>query len=166
MFYVIAALVYVCDQGVKWFIQSHMFIGQSISVIPAVLYIDYIRNPGAAWSTFANQRFFLILVSLVVSVAIVVLAHKSRRTTWTTIAYGLVLGGALGNLTDRAVYGNVVDFIYFKIINFPVFNVADSAVVIGIAMLLFKSVLASKNDAGRSSTDSASGDSSGKDVNK
>lgn len=144
LFYLIAAFVYVCDQGLKWFIQTHMALGQSISVIPSVLYIDFIRNSGAAWSTFANQRVFLIAVSVIVSVAVVVIARKARNTVWSTVAYGLVLGGALGNLTDRVLTGNVVDFIYVKIINFPVFNVADSAVVIGIIMLLLKTVSTSK----------------------
>lgn len=146
LLYLIAIVVYALDQGVKWFIQTHMELGQAIPVIPSVLDIDYIRNPGAAWSMFANDRWFLVFVSALVSIVIIVLARKSRGTTWMTVAYGLVLGGAVGNLTDRAVYGTVIDFIYFKIIHYPVFNVADSAVVIGILMLLWKTMSTRKQE--------------------
>lgn len=141
MLYVLAALVYGADLLVKWIVQTHMFVGEAISVIPSILYIDYTLNPGAAWGIFAYHRWLLMVVPIAVSLGVVYFSIKQRHgPRWTTIASALVLGGALGNLTDRVVRGEVVDYIYFKVINYPVFNLADSAVVVGIIMLVWHSM--------------------------
>jgi signal peptidase II len=143
--YVIAALVYVTDQYIKWIVKTQMGLNEAIPVLPHVLYIDYIRNPGAAWGILDHARWLLVLVALAVVAAAIYFHRRYKPGWWLTVALGLLLGGALGNMTDRILTGTVVDYIYFKIINFPVFNFADMSIDTGVIMILLKSLLMDRN---------------------
>ncbi|MCL6637646.1 MAG: signal peptidase II, partial [Alicyclobacillus sp.] len=142
MLYVLALLVYILDQGVKLYVRTHLALGQTVPVWPGVFVIEYIRNPGAAWGMLAHARGLLIAVALFVCAAVVYVERKYRLTWPATIGLALILGGALGNLTDRASTGTVVDFLYIEAIRFPVFNLADTAVCCGVALLLWRSLRA------------------------
>jgi signal peptidase II len=141
-----AVLAYGLDQLTKWMVSSTMREGEVIPVLPPLLNWHFIRNSGAAFSIGENFTWFFTLVMTGVAVAILVQARKVG-SIWWSIALGMLLGGALGNLTDRLFrepsfgMGHVVDFIALP--NFAIFNVADSAVVgsvILICILTFKGV--------------------------
>lgn len=143
--YVLAVVVFGLDQLVKYIVRTTMAVNQMIPIWPHVLVLDYIRNPGAAWGMLGHARYFLIVVALIVIAAVVYVQSKYRPKIGYQIGLGLVLGGALGNLMDRIVYGNVTDYIYFQMINFPVFNLADSAITIGVIFILLLSLRSGQN---------------------
>ncbi|MCU6479197.1 signal peptidase II [Arthrobacter sp. A2-55] len=130
-----AALAYVCDQLTKLWVTSTMVEGQTTPVIPGVLQWYFIKNSGAAFSIGEGFTWFFTLVMAAVAVFIVVLARRIG-SAWWAIGLGLLLGGALGNLTDRLFrppsfgMGHVVDFISFP--HFAIFNMADMGVVGGV----------------------------------
>ncbi len=134
--FIIAALVIIADQLSKYLVASFMEVGQSITVIRNFFSVTYVRNPGAAFGMLPYQTAFFIVITVVVVIFILyyyrVLAENHK---WLRFGLALQLGGALGNLIDRIREGYVVDFIDFTIWP-PVFNLADSAIVIGIAVFL------------------------------
>lgn len=140
MVYLIALLVYGMDQWLKWVVRTHMVLGNEVQVIKSVLYLDYIRNPGAAFSILPNARWLLILIALLVMVGVIYAERRLRHSWLAKFGLALVLGGLLGNLTDRVLSGTVVDYVYFKIINFPIFNLADVAIDVGVGLLLLFSL--------------------------
>lgn len=141
----LSALVIVVDQITKRVIDSAMQLHQTIELIP-YFQLTYMRNQGAAFSFLSGaggwQRWFFIGLAIVASVFIFVWLRKldpSRRRE--AVAWALVLGGALGNLIDRILYGYVIDFldVYVGDWHWPAFNVADSAITVGVALLLLDS---------------------------
>jgi signal peptidase II len=131
-----------------------MQLGESLSVLGDFFRLTYITNTGAAFSfSLGNDeinRLFFIVVSIVAILVFLFLLIKERRLI-TRIAYALILGGAFGNLIDRILYGAVIDFFDFKFFSFimerwPVFNIADSAIVIAIFLLLFDLIVAPKDE--------------------
>jgi len=112
-----------------------MLLGESLPIFPPVFYITYILNPGAAFGMLANRTTFFIVLSLLVIVAVLVMyRYLPKEKTLMTLAIGLVLGGALGNLIDRVRLGRVIDFLDFRV--WPIFNLADSAIVIGALLIM------------------------------
>lgn len=140
----LAVAAYGLDQLTKLWVTSTMLEGQRIPVLPPLLHWYYIRNSGAAFSIGENVTWVFSIIMTLVSAAIIVYAPRVRSLAWAT-ALGLVLGGALGNLTDRLFrepsfgMGHVVDFIQLP--NFAIFNVADSAVVTGVVLICLLTVL-------------------------
>lgn len=131
-----AAIVIAIDQISKYLVSSMMYTGQSIALINNFLYITYVRNPGAAFGMFPYQTVFFIVITLIVA-ALILYYYRilSGDHKWLRFSLALQLGGALGNLIDRVRDGYVVDFINFTVWP-PVFNLADSAIVIGIGIFL------------------------------
>lgn len=142
--YGLGAIIYILDQWIKYVVRSHMHVGQVIQVIPNVLVLNYIRNPGAAWGMFGGSRWLLVLIAVIVVGVVIYVRTRYKLSLTVQIGLGLVLGGAIGNLTDRIVFGNVVDYIYFIVIHYPVFNLADSAIVVGVLLILLKSLFGEK----------------------
>jgi signal peptidase II len=141
----LSALVIVIDQITKRVVDSTMQLYQSIELIP-YFQLTYMRNQGAAFSFLSGaggwQRWFFIGLAVIASVFICFWLKKLNRSQrWEAIAWSLVLGGALGNLIDRILYGYVIDFLdaYIGDWHWPAFNVADSAITLGVAMLLLDS---------------------------
>jgi signal peptidase II len=141
------------DQLTKWIVDRSMQVYESIEFLP-FFNLTYLRNQGAAFSFLSNaggwQRWFFVSLSLVASGSIVYwLTRLGRDQRWEAVAWALVLGGAVGNLIDRTAYGYVIDFldVYYRDWHWPAFNVADSAITIGIGMLLVDSFRA-KNPPG------------------
>jgi signal peptidase II len=147
----LAFFLFVLDWVTKQVVESNLFYGQEIAIFPFFdLTLRY--NTGAAFSFLAQaggwQRWFFSVIALVVVVGIswrlVKVAHENR---WEALSLTFILGGAIGNLYDRLVYGHVVDFIQFhwqQSWYFPAFNVADSAITIGVILMLFESFLDKK----------------------
>jgi signal peptidase II len=145
--YAIAAAVIAVDQVTKVIAVARLDRGQSVAVIDGVLHWTLERNPGAAFSVFTRYPLVFTILASVVSVAIAISAPRVRSGL-NSIALGLVLGGALGNLVDRMARapgigrGWVVDFIDFRV--WPVFNVADACIVIGAMLLVLSTFLADR----------------------
>jgi len=141
----LSALVIVIDQITKRIVDTTMQLYQSIELIP-YFQLTYMRNQGAAFSFLSGaggwQRWFFIGLAVIASVFICFWLKKlNRNQRWEAIAWSLVLGGALGNLIDRILYGYVIDFldVYVGDWHWPAFNVADSAITVGVVMLLIDS---------------------------
>jgi signal peptidase II len=139
----ILAVGYVLDQLTKRWVETTMIEGQATDVLPPLLRWHFIRNPGAAFSIGEEHTWVFTIIQAAVAVFVVVLLFRVRSTVWA-IALGGLLGGVLGNLTDRLLrppgfgVGHVVDFIALP--NFAIFNIADSLIVcsmIGIVLLMF-----------------------------
>jgi signal peptidase II len=141
----LSALVIIIDQLTKRVVDTTMQLYQSIELIP-YFQLTYLRNQGAAFSFLSGaggwQRWFFIGLAVIASVFICIWLKKlDRSQRWEAIAWALVLGGALGNLIDRILYGYEIDFldVYVGDWHWPAFNVADSAITVGVVMLLLDS---------------------------
>lgn len=133
---IVAALLVVCDQLVKYWIVSNLSLGEAMNVIPNVFSLTYYQNSGAAWSILQGQMWFFALVTFVAVPLCIWLLWKNRRgSKFYSLALGLVIAGALGNFIDRMRLGYVVDMFQTDFINFPIFNVADMCLTIGVVMV-------------------------------
>ena len=113
----------------------------NVIVIKDFFKISYTHNYGAAWSMLSGYRFFLILISIVILLIIYMMFIKNRKlSNFDNITYGMLIGGIIGNLIDRIIYGYVIDFLDFNIFgyDYPVFNIADSFIVVSIILLVIK----------------------------
>jgi signal peptidase II len=146
--FLIALFVIALDRVTKWTISRRLSLHDSITVIPGFFRIIHAENPGAAFGIFADSPSewkvgFLILFSIIALLIVSALLWKnSHRLTSTGIGLSLILGGAIGNLWDRLVSRHVVDFLLFYVgpHQWPAFNVADSAIVVGAGLLVFEIV--------------------------
>ncbi|HSW35751.1 MAG TPA: signal peptidase II [Candidatus Limnocylindrales bacterium] len=130
------ALVLFIDQLSKYLAISFIRTGQPIAVIDNFLYFTFALNPGAAFGLFPYQTTFFIVVTIIAAVLIVYFYRTIPAShKWLRFGLALLLGGALGNLTDRVRATYVVDFISFRFFP-PVFNLADTAIVVGVGIIL------------------------------
>jgi signal peptidase II len=142
---VISSLVVGFDQITKFLISNKLPLHHSITVIPGFFSITHILNPGGAFGFMANQSssirsvFFLVISSLAVCLIFYFYKNTPKTHPWLASGFALVFGGAIGNLIDRFRFGSVVDFldVYMGSYHWPAFNIADSAISIGIAIFLF-----------------------------
>ena len=152
MSYLIASAVFLLDQLTKKYISANLSLGQSIAVIKNIFHLSLVHNRGVAFGLFNGwQPFFIILTSLVILYIVVDLCLNSKHYGISRrIAFGLILGGACGNLLDRLRLGYIVDFLDFRI--WPVFNAADSAITIGMILLGLELFIKSKTKKQKSKT--------------
>ncbi|MDT2757921.1 signal peptidase II [Enterococcus asini] len=133
---VIAALLVVADQLMKYWIVSNLSLGEALNVIPDVFSLTYFQNSGAAWSILEGQMWFFALVTFIAVPVCLWLLWKNRGgSKFYSFALSLVIAGALGNFIDRMRLGYVVDMFQTDFINFPIFNVADMCLTIGVALV-------------------------------
>ncbi|MEW5952808.1 MAG: signal peptidase II [Bacillota bacterium] len=133
---IIALITAVIDQGTKVLIQQLMRQGESVAVLPPVFYLTYIQNPGAAFGLFAYKTEFFIVITVAILAAIFWgQRYLSGSSILMRVGLGLIAGGALGNLIDRVRIGKVIDFFDFRI--WPVFNLADTAIVVGAGLVIW-----------------------------
>ena len=128
--------VVLSDQLLKFYIQQNVPLNVSYEVIPDVLSIGYVRNFGAAWSMWLGQRWLLSIISLVALVIFGYYFKKLHHNWGYGLGFSLLIGGTLGNLLDRLFSGYVVDMFELDLINFPVFNIADCALTLGVIVIL------------------------------
>lgn len=148
----LSLLALLLDQASKLIIDSSMQLYQSIPVIP-FFNLTYVHNTGAAFSFLSEaggwQRWFFAGLALVISVVIAVwLSRLQQHETLLAVALSLILGGAVGNLIDRLVYGYVIDFldVYYGTRHWPAFNIADSAITLGVILMLIESFFGKTKD--------------------
>lgn len=137
--YVVALIGLVVDRIVKFFALSYLSRYVTIKVIPNFFYLTFVRNYGAGFGILQNKTILLVLLSGIVLVILNTYLNKSDNLTkLEKISYGLLMGGIVGNLMDRIIYGYVIDLFDFKLwkYSFPVFNIADIMIVISIFLLI------------------------------
>lgn len=146
-----AAAVALVDHVTKWVVASHLNVGQQIWP-GSFVSIDHVENSGAAFSVLPQLHWLYLAVAVIVSLYIVFAGYRYGTAWYRQVLLGMILGGALSNGVDRLVQGSVVDFIDFHF--WPVFNVADSCIVVAIVLLLVLSFVPSSHSP-TSSTSSA-----------
>lgn len=145
LFIAASAAVIAADQAAKWVILHLVPLHETITVIPGFLNVVHFRNPGGAFGLFAGQSGFamgmVFFIITLVALGLIIYLYKQTPAGERLLAAGLafVFGGAVGNLIDRLRFGNVVDFIdlYVKDYHWPAFNVADSAITLGVVIFAF-----------------------------
>ncbi|MFD1130555.1 signal peptidase II [Paenibacillus provencensis] len=146
-YYVLAVLALTADQLTKWAVVTYMSIGQSIPLIPNIFHLTSHRNRGAAFGILQNQRIFFIVVTIAVVIGILVYLRKVYvEHKLLSVGLSFVLGGAMGNFVDRAFKGEVVDMLHFRLINYPIFNVADCFIVVGCALIFLHTLRQSNQE--------------------
>lgn len=133
IFFVVALFVFILDRVSKLLVVNHLYPGEIRPLLDGVIYLTFLRNPGAAFGLFAYQTPYLIAVSLILIVLTVIVAHFTSCQKTLHRGLAVMLGGAAGNLFDRLQTGYVVDFIDLRF--WPVFNFADVAIVAGVFLL-------------------------------
>jgi len=134
----IGVICFVADQISKAIISSLVGYEESIVVIKNFFSLTYVNNTGAAFSILQNKTLLLVSLGIVCLLLLIKMMKETKQTKFTNISYGLLVGGVLGNLSDRVFLGSVRDFLDFNIFgyNFPVFNIADVFIVIGVVFLI------------------------------
>ena len=141
----ISSLIVIVDQLTKFIIVKHLVLGQTIQAIPGVFNITHVQNPGGAFGFLANLSpgmrtlIFLFISSLAVGLIFYFYIKTPRSQAWLAAGFALIFGGAIGNLIDRVRFGVVIDFLDFYIhkYHWPAFNIADSAISVGIGIFVF-----------------------------
>lgn len=144
----LSVVIVLLDQIIKFFITT-LELHQKITIIQDFFYITYVRNDGAAWSILSGNRIILILVGVFALLLIYFFLIKNKKlTNLEQISYGILTGGIIGNLIDRIIHGFVIDYLDFKIFNyyFPVFNLADIMIVIGMFLIIIQVLKGDKNE--------------------
>lgn len=124
------------DQFVKYWVSANIALGTSHGFIPGLMNLTNLHNDGAAWSILEGQQWFFYLITLAAVVVLAYLMRQWRTNQWKMIALSLIMAGALGNFIDRVHQHYVVDMFELLPINFPVFNVADSCLTVGVIALI------------------------------
>lgn len=136
VYLLLSGVLIALDQWFKWWIVNQYNFGDSQTIIPNVLSLTHIRNTGGAFSLFEGQQIFFIVITIVAVVAVIYyLIQHLHESKWLTIGLSFFLAGAIGNFIDRIRLGYVVDMFRFDFINFPIFNIADMALVTGVIMI-------------------------------
>jgi signal peptidase II len=146
---IIGALVFALDYATKWLVMTRMAEHQSIPVIPGFFHLTYVMNPGAAFGILKHQKWLFVLVTLATVVTICYYAFRPEgRRPMIFTAMGLILGGALGNLFDRIRFNAVVDMFdfFWRDWHYPVFNVADMAIVCGVGLFILRLLLDARQE--------------------
>ena len=136
------------DQSTKSYVAAHIRLYSSHQIIPNWLDVTYTLNPGAAFSFFSTmpamaRGIFFMGLSSIATVVLLVLIARASTSLSSCVGFAMILGGTLGNFIDRLVRGRVIDFIFFHHdwFSYPVFNIADSAITIGVAIILLTGIV-------------------------
>ncbi len=136
----------------KLIVNNLMDVNESVLVIKNFFNITYVRNDGVAWSMLSGKTGLIILVSLLIIGFLGWYIYRNKpKNKFEMIAYSFILGGSIGNLVDRIVYGYVIDFFDFNIFgyDYPIFNFADIFIVCGVILLIIDTLRGNKNDSNR-----------------
>ena len=134
LYLIFSALIVLIDQAVKYVITSRLAEGGVHALIPGIVHLTHIQNTGAAFSMLSNMRWVLVAVSAVCSVLLIILVLRFKKPWICRLCLAAILGGAVGNLIDRFLFGSVTDMFEVEFIKFAVFNVADICITGGAVL--------------------------------
>ncbi|WP_297074407.1 signal peptidase II [uncultured Enterococcus sp.] len=141
IYLVLAIVIIGIDQLVKYQTVAHLALGESVTAIPHVLSFTYLRNTGAAWSLFEGQQTFFTIITIAAVVIVSYLLYRNRHGHWLfLLGLAMILAGAIGNFIDRIRLGFVVDMFQLDFIHFPIFNVADMSLSIGVLLIFIYTI--------------------------
>jgi len=148
-------LVLALDQWTKYEVQQRLYFRQTIEVIPEFFNLTHVRNTGGAFGLFGGEKggtgtlFFIVFSLIAIGSIVYFFLRLKENERVLTLSLSLVLSGAIGNLIDRCRYGEVVDFLDFHLFSYhwPAFNIADSAITLGIALLAFELIFREQKKA-------------------
>ena len=140
--WLLVALIVAMDQASKLAVRAWMHPSDSFPLLPRLLHLTYVQNTGMAFGLFRGYPYVFVALAVGVAVWIVRELRQGPQQGWAMCSLALVLGGAIGNLLDRVRLGYVVDFIDLRV--WPVFNLADSAITIGVSILIWRSLFPAK----------------------
>ena len=141
---ILTILVILVDFFSKYIVSKLMTVNETITLINNFFRITYVKNTGAAFSFFSNNTILVIIISVVVIGFLLFYIYKNKgNNKLENVSYAFILGGAIGNLIDRLVYGYVIDFLDFEILSYdaPIFNLADTFIVIGVLLFLINTLI-------------------------
>lgn len=145
-YYLLALVVLIVDQVTKYLVVQNIELYQVKAFLPGVLSWMYIQNTGAAWSILEGQMWFFYVITTVVIIGILYIMQKyAKESRLFSMGLTLILAGALGNFIDRIRLGYVVDMVRVELFDFPIFNVADMSLSIGVALIIVYVLLDEKN---------------------
>ena len=145
VYFLISALLVGLDQWSKYLTVQNISLGETKEFIPGFLSLTHLRNTGAAWSLLEGKMIFFYVITVIVSVVIIYLLIKNyKKSIWYSVGLSFVLAGAIGNFIDRVRLGYVVDMLQTDFMNFPIFNVADSTLVVGVICIIIYLILDEK----------------------
>lgn len=150
--YQITSIVLIIDQIVKLLINNKMALYQQIKIIPKFFTIYYVKNTGAAFSILEDSTILLTIISVIFIVILDRMIKKEKTfTKLSAISLGMIMGGIFGNLIDRIIHHAVIDYLSFQIFKyeFPVFNIADIGITVGVGLLIISMILEHKKDVRR-----------------
>ena len=144
-YFLISALLVGLDQWSKYLTVQNISLGETKEFIPGFLSLTHLRNTGAAWSLLEGKMIFFYVITVIVSVVIIYLLIKNyKKSIWYSVGLSFVLAGAIGNFIDRVRLGYVGDMLQTDFMNFPIFNVADSTLVVGVICIFIYLILDEK----------------------
>ena len=146
---IIATIIVIIDLILKIVIDNILSINESIQVIPDIFYITKVYNTGAAWSLFEGSGVLLIIIAIVAFFLLLKYQNVFVEKKRNTLAFALIYGGLVGNLIDRVIYGYVIDYLHIYIfgLSFPVFNLADMAIVAGFLLVIIAIIKGEEHDS-------------------
>ena len=145
VYFLISALLVGLDQWSKYLTVQNISLGETKEFIPGFLSLTHLRNTGAAWSLLEGKMIFFYVITVIVSVVIIYLLIKNyKKSIWYSVGLSFVLAGAIGNFIYRVRLGYVVDMLQTDFMNFPIFNVADSTLVVGVICIFIYLILDEK----------------------
>jgi len=140
--YKVTSILLIIDQITKLLINTKMTLNQEIIIIPKVLSLLYVKNTGAAFSMLQDNTIFLTVINALFIIVLHLLIKKEKNLSkFSCLSLGMIMGGMFGNLLDRIIHHSVIDFIYISIINFPIFNIADMGITIGVVLLIISFII-------------------------
>lgn len=150
--YITAIIIFIIDQISKVIISSYIGLNSSVRIIKNFFYLTYTNNTGASFGILKNSRILLIVLSIIALVILLRYISTFKETKYNILGLGFLMGGIIGNLLDRVLFGYVRDFLNFYIIgyDFPVFNIADIFIVLGVFILII-SILKGEDSNGSNS---------------
>ena len=140
---ILTILVILVDFFSKYMVSKLMTVNETINLIDNFFRITYVKNTGAAFSIFSNNTILVIIISVIVIGFLLFYIYKNKgNNKLENVSYAFILGGAISNLIDRLVYGYVIDFLDFEILSYnaPIFNLADTFIVIGVILFLINTL--------------------------
>lgn len=132
----IILILTICDQLLKSWVTSSIVLGGSKQLIPGIIELTNLRNSGAAWSIFEGQQTFFTIITIIAIIVIGYFIWQYRKNVSMIIGLALIMAGTIGNFIDRLRQGYVVDMFETTFINFPIFNIADMCLTIGVIWLI------------------------------